>query len=915
MTSLRAVLLLVFAFCGWVPSAVAATFLLIFSQPGDTSLNGLNGRFETTATITLTGDLVKRELYGISIQVANVTGLEFYPTPGTAFALGHYARVEAPGTPGHPGMRIGQCSTVIDGQFTIIDADVDAEGRLLTLAIDFEQHCRHSYASAYGGIRINSNIPYTAPPPPLPPPVRMTFAGEPGETITQATTRTLEDNASVFQIRGVPGKGRVTLTSSIDGAPWTFEFAGSAGAALLPGTYEMRLGAPADSPIFALGLGGATCSLANGRFVVHEAEHDDYRYTKLAVDFEHRCGGAPSTLYGQLRINSSVPYTVPNVGPPASLSIVQPAASFDVYEETAVTLQVAALDSGGARLPNVLLQLSVNSTVGCGSLPSVLRTDASGVATFVWTAPKFTSATISCPITIRSYPNGAAAVVFNARILQLPPATAQTLAYTAASPREYSVIASPGAAVRSITVRTVNASGFAVGGQRVRAVTTCGNFNTQFLVEVISDSSGAAVLPDWTPPQTPGDCLIEVSLPANPSAAHLSFMVHVTVPPPAIAPTASGQSPYGGTVTLSLPSSGTCSLTSAQFLDSQTMNMSNGTPMRLQMPHLVLDSYVIAAAKDCGSSVTITVEFPRPLPPTAQWWNYGSTVSELKEHWYQTPVTVSGNKVTFTIEDGGDGDGDRAKDGKVSLQGAMAIPGGTYQDLWWAGAIENGWGMSIVQHRDVLFANVFVYDAQGKPVWYVMPSGSWNAAKTTYTGSLYLPKGSPFYAYDVSRFDVGPAVGTASLAFSGANEATFDYTIGGLTGRKTMSRIAFGPRDSWSGQPFSDLWWGGIAQNGWGVALLQQYGTIFGLWYTYDASGAATWFVMPGGTWTRSNEWSGKTYRPEGSAWLGAPYDASRHRTVENGTFTFRFSSDEAASFDFTVDGKTKSVPLTRVPF
>src|SRR5258708_15216035 len=75
---------------------------------------------------------------------------------------------------------------------------------------------------------------------------------------------------------------------------------------------------------------------------------------------------------------------------------------------------------------------------------------------------------------------------------------------------------------------------------------------------------------------------------------------------------------------------------------------------------------------------------------------------------------------------------------------AMRAPANPWQDLWWSGTAENGWGMSIVQHRDTLFANIYAYDTAGKPVWYVMPNGAWNAAHTAFTGSLFLPHGTPF---------------------------------------------------------------------------------------------------------------------------------------------------------------------------
>ena len=238
-----------------------------------------------------------------------------------------------------------------------------------------------------------------------------------------------------------------------------------------------------------------------------------------------------------------------------------------------------------------------------------------------------------------------------------------------------------------------------------------------------------------------------------------------------------------------------------------------------------------------------------------------------------------------------------------------------YQDMWWSGTAENGWGMSLVQHRDVLFGVIYAYDAAGEPTWYVMPGATLNEAKTAYTGALYLPKGSPYSAYDASKFEVGDAVGNATLAFNGTSNATLDYTIDGVAGHKSITRQLFGPEAS--GAPLrglGDRWWGGMQQNGWGIAVLQQYKTLFSVWFTYDAAGAPTWFVMPSGSWTSNDTYSGRLYRASGSPWLGRAYDPSMLKLTDVGTYRFRFTGD-MASFDYSIDGVAGSMPLTRQPF
>ena len=238
-----------------------------------------------------------------------------------------------------------------------------------------------------------------------------------------------------------------------------------------------------------------------------------------------------------------------------------------------------------------------------------------------------------------------------------------------------------------------------------------------------------------------------------------------------------------------------------------------------------------------------------------------------------------------------------------------------YQDLWWAGQAENGWGMSISQHGSAMFAAFYIYDAQGRPQWAVMPGGTWNAGFTTFTGALYIPTGSWFGSYDASRLVAGAPVGTATLTFTGAATATLDYTINGVTGRKTIQRQPFGAPDSTPVATYGDLWWGGSAQNGWGVAINQQYRTLFSVWYTYDASGRTIWYVIPGGTWTSATTFTGTAFRTTGSAWLGVPYNPAALAAQEAGTVTLRFLDRDNAEMSYTIEGVTQVKTITRQPF
>jgi photosystem II stability/assembly factor-like uncharacterized protein len=238
-----------------------------------------------------------------------------------------------------------------------------------------------------------------------------------------------------------------------------------------------------------------------------------------------------------------------------------------------------------------------------------------------------------------------------------------------------------------------------------------------------------------------------------------------------------------------------------------------------------------------------------------------------------------------------------------------------YGDLWWAGPQENGWGLSLTQRGATLFGALFFYDDAGRPVWAVMPAGTWDAGFTRFTGALYTPTSSWFGRYDASRFNAGAPVGTASLSFSGAGAGTLTYTLNGVSGTKAIQRQAFGPVDGTPTANFADLWWGGNEQNGWGVAIHQQYRTLFAIWFTYDNAGRTTWFVVPGGTWSTSTHFAGTAYRTTGSPWLGAAYSPSAFVATPVGEVALTFEGLDRATLRYTVEGVSESRSLERQPF
>jgi hypothetical protein len=241
------------------------------------------------------------------------------------------------------------------------------------------------------------------------------------------------------------------------------------------------------------------------------------------------------------------------------------------------------------------------------------------------------------------------------------------------------------------------------------------------------------------------------------------------------------------------------------------------------------------------------------------------------------------------------------------------------QDMWWGGTKENGWGVAIAQHKDKLFSIVFAYDANGKPTWYSISDGRWfGGTGSQFSGTFNIPKGTPFYAYDASKFsavlDTG-RYGNTTLSFFGEKQGTLDMTMALKGFSKSIERFDFS-KDSIS--PISgvgDLWWGGMSQNGWGVSIMEQQGGLFSVWFTYDENGEPTWFAMTDGAWTSSNTYEGRMHRTTSSGWFNVPYDASQFRAIDVGPYKLRFLGQNAAELEYNVDGRTGTLSLSRLPF
>jgi hypothetical protein len=99
-----------------------------------------------------------------------------------------------------------------------------------------------------------------------------------------------------------------------------------------------------------------------------------------------------------------------------------------------------------------------------------------------------------------------------------------------------------------------------------------------------------------------------------------------------------------------------------------------------------------------------------------------------------------------------------------------------YQDLWWAGAPGDGWGVNLTQQGTTIFATWFTYDANHNPLWLSVTAPQ--TAPNTYAGTLVLTGGPAFSAVPFDPAKVTRTlVGSAMFTFTDGNTGTFSYAV------------------------------------------------------------------------------------------------------------------------------------------
>jgi hypothetical protein len=242
-----------------------------------------------------------------------------------------------------------------------------------------------------------------------------------------------------------------------------------------------------------------------------------------------------------------------------------------------------------------------------------------------------------------------------------------------------------------------------------------------------------------------------------------------------------------------------------------------------------------------------------------------------------------------------------------------AAPSGSFFAAWDSNAISVGAAMITIHHpsgdlkkvsqgsvRD--FSSPPVLGGATAPFSEVLYSsgtteaGSSGAGIFTFNGSQYVLRGglwggsalcsNPTGTDNFSRFD--QVYSALSAYLTPANAPAFDYT---------------------------DMWWN-PQESGWGLNVIQHAShIIFAVWFTYDSDGNRTWFVLPSGSWSSPNTYSGTLYQTSGPPANSASFNASSVHVTPVGSGTFTFSDANNGTWSYSVNGVSGTKTITRQPF
>jgi hypothetical protein len=117
-----------------------------------------------------------------------------------------------------------------------------------------------------------------------------------------------------------------------------------------------------------------------------------------------------------------------------------------------------------------------------------------------------------------------------------------------------------------------------------------------------------------------------------------------------------------------------------------------------------------------------------------------------------------------------------------------------------------------------------------------------------------------------------------------------------------------------SGDDYTDIWWAGPAESGWGVNFIQQGATIFATMFVYGTDNTPRWFVatmLQAGAGSYTGQMSSTT----GPYFGAGTFNASGVAVTTVGSMTVNFTSPYAGSMQYSVNGVVVNKAIIRQGF
>jgi hypothetical protein len=165
------------------------------------------------------------------------------------------------------------------------------------------------------------------------------------------------------------------------------------------------------------------------------------------------------------------------------------------------------------------------------------------------------------------------------------------------------------------------------------------------------------------------------------------------------------------------------------------------------------------------------------------------------------------------------------------------------------------------------------------------------------------------YRADLVRSQV---VGSATLSFDDLG-ALFSYVVDGVAGSKRIQRMDFGA-NPYAPFDFTDVWWGGVAENGWGVSAFVAGRSLVGIWYTYDTAGQPTWYLFNNGEQRNPRTFRASLFRTQGTPW-NLPANPAQYVATPTGEIYFDFDDVRNGTMTYQLDSLLQFKPFVRLPF